>query len=134
MSISQRKRQELIDFRKYRAALEKVTVQCGLVPLNKFVLTSCVGYDEEALVTYLSRRDGLQQQQEKLRAWQKAYNRSEEQHKVCKSLIASYEFYVTILNSLIKHSKLFVVEEKAVQPQLFDTSQVREGGIRYVGH
>jgi hypothetical protein len=134
MAISQRKRQELIDFRKYRAALETVTVQCGLQPLNKYVLTSCVGYDEEAMVTYLSRRDGLQQQQEKLQAWQKVRNRSEEQHAVCKSLIASYEFYVNILNSLIKHSKLFVIEEKAVQPELFDVRKLREGGIRYVRH
>lgn len=134
MAISQRKRQELIDFRKYRAALNTVTVQCSLQPLNKHVLTSCVGYDEEALVTYLSRRDGLQQQQEKLKAWQEARNRSEEQHKVCKSLIASYEFYVKILNSLIKHSKLFVLEETKEPPTLFDVTQLREGGKRYVRH
>ncbi len=134
MAISQRKRQELIDFRKYRDALSKVTVQCSLQPLNKRLLTSCVGYDEEALVTYLSRRDGLQQQQEKLQAWQKAVNRSEEQHKVCKSLIASYEFYVNILNSLIKHSKLFILEEETALPTLFDVSKLREGGIRYVRH
>jgi len=134
MAISQRKRQELIDFRKYKDALNKVTAQCQLQPLNKHVLTSCVGYDEEALVIYLSRRDGLQQQIEKLETWRRKFNRSKEQHKVCKSLIASYEFYVNILNSLIKHSKLFILEEKHVQPTLFDISEVREGSVRYVEH
>jgi len=134
MKPTKARKTEITNFALWKRASERVTLDCQLEPLNPTRLSSCVGWDEAALITYTGRRDWLQMHQQKIRDWVKFKPRGEVEIAVCRSLWKSYQFYVTILNSLILHTNQQIKGDILKQSQLFDLKPIREGEIRYVKH
>jgi hypothetical protein len=134
MKPTKKRKAEITNLADWRKATDRVSALLQLEPLNPTVLTSCVGWGEEALITYLGRRDWLQIHQEKLRQFVTHKPRTEIEVAVCRSVWRSYQFYVTILDSLIRHSNLFIKGETVKQPELFNLQQVSKETVRYVRH
>ncbi len=132
MKPTGKRKAEMVDLAAYKRAKEKITVQLHLAPLNPTRLTACVGFDEDALVTYSNRRSSLRTTQEKLRQWINYTKRNGAEIAFCRSVWKSYQFYIVILDNLIEHSHLFVEGKGQRQRELFSLSDVSREDLRYV--